>query len=199
MTVLALSALVSQLREAPARADTTRVVAIDGRGGSGKSTLAARLASLLEAPTVHMDDLFPGWDGLADAAPILHRWVLEPLSHGETARYRRYDWSRDAYGDDWVDVPRTETLVVEGCASGSRIAAPYLSLLLWVDAPLAVRFDRGMERDGDAFRPHWERWARQEDALFAAEGTRERADYRIDGAPSVAHDPSRYVVLAAPD
>ena len=194
MTVVALTDLVARLRESPARAGTTRVLAIDGRGGSGKTMLADRLASLLDASVVHMDDLFPGWDGLAAAAPILHRWVLEPLARGETARYRRYDWSRDAYGG-WVGVPPSDTLVVEGCACGSRIAAPYLSLLLWIEAPRTVRFDRGMRRDGETFRPHWERWARQEDAVFAAEGTRERADYRVDGAPSVPHDPEREVVL----
>ena len=194
MTVVALTHLVARLRESPARAGSTRVLAVDGRGGSGKTTLADRLASLLDAPVVHMDDLFPGWDGLAAAAPILRRWVLEPLARGEVARYQRYDWSRDAYGG-WVDVPPSDSLVVEGCACGSRLVAPYLSLLLWIDAPRTVRFDRGLRRDGEALRPHWERWARQEDALFAAEGTCERADYRIDGAPSVSHDPEREVVL----
>jgi cytidylate kinase len=194
VTVVALTDLVARLRESPARAGSTRVLAIDGRGGSGKTMLADRLASLLEAPVVHMDDLFPGWDGLAAAAPILRRWVLEPLARGGAARHRRYDWSRDAYGG-WVDVPPSDTLVVEGCACGSRLAAPYLSLLFWIDAPRKVRFDRGIRRDGETFRPHWERWALQEDALFAAEGTRERADYRVDGAPSVPHDPEHEVVL----
>ena len=153
MTVVALIDLVARLRESPARAGSTRVLAIDGRGGSGKTMLADRLAPLLDAPVVHMDDLFPGWDGLAAAAPILRRWVLEPLARGEAARHRRYDWSRDAYGG-WVDVPPSDTLVVEGCACGSRLAAPYLSLLFWIDAPRKVRFDRGMRRDGETFRPH---------------------------------------------
>jgi len=194
VTVVALTDLVARLRESPARAGSTRVLAVDGRGGSGKTMLADRLASLLDAPVVHMDDLFPGWDGLAAAAPILRRWVLEPLARGEPARYRRYDWLRDSY-NGWVDVPPSDTLVVEGCGCGSRLAAPYLSLLLWIDAPRTVRFDRGMRRDGETFRPHWERWALQEDALFAAEGTRERSDYRVDGFPSVPHDPEREVVL----
>jgi hypothetical protein len=37
----------------------------------------------------------------------------------------------------------------------------------------------GIARDGEAYRPHWERWAAQERAHFAAEGTRERADLRL--------------------
>jgi uridine kinase len=193
---LKLSDLVAQLREKPAHAGSTTVLAIDGRGGSGKTTLAERLARALDAPVLHMDDLYPGWDGLAAAAPLLREWILEPLARDGTARYRRFDWALDAYGA-WVEVPPSDTLVVEGCACGSRVVAPYLSMLLWVEAPNAVRFARGMERDGEAFRPHWERWAAQEDELFAAEGTRDRADYRIDGAPSEAHDPDLEVVLAA--
>jgi uridine kinase len=194
VTLLALDTLVAQVRQAPARAGSTRVVAVDGPGGSGKSTLAARLASLLEAPVVHMDDLYPGWDGLAAAGPLLRDWVLEPLARGRPVRYQRYDWSLDAYGD-WVDVPAADVLVVEGCASGSRIVAPYLTLLVWVEAPRDVRFARGIERDGEAYRPLWERWARQEDALFAAERTRERADYRVDGAPAPSCDQPRHVLL----
>jgi len=38
----------------------------------------------------------------------------------------------------------------------------------------------GMSRDGDSYAPHWRRWADQEDRLFAAEGTRARADLVID-------------------
>jgi hypothetical protein len=40
---------------------------------------------------------------------------------------------------------------------------------------------RGVERDGDAFAPHWEAWARAEDDHFAAENTAERADLTVDG------------------
>ncbi len=39
---------------------------------------------------------------------------------------------------------------------------------------------RGIARDGEAYRPHWERWAEQEARLYAADRTRERADLVID-------------------
>jgi uridine kinase len=194
VTLLSLDDLGARVRNSPARAGGTRVVAIDGPGGSGKSTLAARLARLLDAPAVHMDDLYPGWDGLARAAPLLNAWVIEPLLQGRLGRYRRYDWSLGAYRD-WVDVPPADALVVEGCGSGSRIVAPHLTMLLWVEAPREIRFARSIERDGEAYLPLWERWARQEDALYSAQRTRQRADYRIDGASDTAHDPDRHVVL----
>ena len=50
------------------------VVAIDGYSGSGKSTLAAALASLLPGwQVLHLDDWYPGWDGLAVGAQVARR------------------------------------------------------------------------------------------------------------------------------
>ncbi|HEU4543657.1 MAG TPA: uridine kinase [Jiangellaceae bacterium] len=185
--------LTEQIERTGPRAGTTRVVAIDGPAGSGKTRLAARLALPLRAPVVHMDDLFPGWDGLDDGPRRLLEWVLEPLATGRAARYRRFDWVSDRYAE-WVDVPGAGTLIVEGCGSGARSGAPYLSFLIWVEAPMATRMRRGIERDGETFRPHWNRWAEQELIHFAAEGTAARAHVRLDGAPTIAHDPELEVV-----
>jgi uridine kinase len=172
------------VRTAPPRAGTTRVVAVDGPSGSGKTVLAAELSDVLDgAPVVHMDDLYPGWDGLDEAVPRLLEWVLQPLSRGEPARYRRYDWPAGAYAEEH-QVPTSEVLVVEGVGSGALACAPYLSLLVWVEAPRPLRFERGIARDGEAYRPHWERWARQEDEHFRRNATRERADARVDTAPA---------------
>lgn len=171
--------IADRVRTAPPRAGTTTVVAVDGPAGSGKTTLAAALAERLGAPVVHMDDIYPGWDGLALAADAIADHVLRPLAMGRPARYRRWDWERDEYRE-WADVPEAPILIVEGCGSGSTPGAAYLSFLVWMEAPHDLRMTRGIERDGEGFRPHWERWARQEQALFAAERTRERADVRID-------------------
>jgi hypothetical protein len=176
--------LVRRAATAPPRAGTCRVVAVDGPSGAGKSTLATALGAALGAQVVRVDDLIPGWDGLSVASGIVRRDVVEPLTRGKGGRYRRYDWDRGEYAE-WCAVPRAPYLVVEGCASGSSELAPYLSLLVWVDAPLELRFARGMERDGETFRPHWERWETDSQALFAREGTAARADVRVDGSGPV--------------
>lgn len=164
---------------------------VDGPSGSGKSTLGERLAAALGgSPVLHMDDLYPGWDGLADAVPLLHERIVAPLAAGRAARYRRYDWVRGTYYAEEHDLGRPPLLVVEGVASGARVVAAHTVLLAWVEAPRAERFRRGIERDGEAYRPHWERWARQEDVHFAAERTRERADLLVDGAPATSHSPT---------
>jgi dephospho-CoA kinase len=157
------------------------VVAIDGPSGAGKSTLAELTAAELGAQVVHVDDLIPGWDGLTAGPEIVQRDILEPIAQGRDGGFRRYDWDRQEYAE-WWPVPRAAYLVVEGCASGTRPVAAYLSLLVWVDAPRELRFERGMERDGETFRPYWERWERQSQALWAADGTAGRADVVVDGS-----------------
>jgi hypothetical protein len=184
-----IETIIMRLAAAPARAGATRVLAIDGPSGAGKTTLAAAVANRLEnAPVVHLDHLYPGWDGLAAAVPRLVAWVLEPLAAGRPARYRRFDWPSARYAE-WHTLPKAPALVVEGAGAGARAAASYLSLLVWADAPEPVRHRRALARDGETYRPHWERWARQERAHFAAEGTRARAEVTLGETGAEAGDP----------
>ncbi|CAA9407162.1 MAG: hypothetical protein AVDCRST_MAG35-1223 [uncultured Quadrisphaera sp.] len=165
----------------PSSAGRTRVVAVDGPSGAGKTTFARVLVERAEErlgtapPLVQMDEIYPGWDGLAASVPVLVERVLEPIAQGHPAAYRRWDWDAERWGT-LVAVPLSGLVVVEGSGCGSRPARPYLGALVWVEAPAGLRMGRGLARDGEAYRPHWERWAEQEQALFAAEGTRERAD-----------------------
>jgi hypothetical protein len=169
------------LRGRPARARTTRVLAVEGRSGAGKSTFAAAVAAELGAPVIRMDDLYDGWDGLLAGADALLEWVLRPLAAGRPARWRRYDWGRGEYAEwhETVPGPPTGTLVVEGVGSGARQAAPYLSGLVWLEAGADVRRARALARDGDLYTPHWRRWARQEDRYYAAHDVRSRADLTV--------------------
>jgi len=186
---LALDELVAMTFDARNQQGATTVVAIDGPSGAGKSTLAGRLEAALGragVPTavVRMDDLYPGWEGLDDGVPHLLCWVLEPLSRKRTPRYHRYDWPTGRFAE-WKTVPTTQVLIVEGVGSGSTAAAPYLGMLIWIEAPRTVRFERGLERDGEAYRPMWERWALQEERMFAREHTRDRADVILDGTCAI--------------
>lgn len=180
--------LARRIHASEPSAGRTSVVAVDGPSGSGKTTFATRLSAHLKCPTVHMDDLYPGWYGLADSAARLVEWVLEPLSEGRPARYRRFDWDAGEYAE-WNTVPASGSLIVEGVGSGALAAAGHLSFLVWVEAPRGLRMERGIERDGEAFRPHWKRWAAQEARMFRESRTRERADLLVDGAPEHPQDP----------
>ncbi|HET7304382.1 MAG TPA: (d)CMP kinase [Segeticoccus sp.] len=166
-------------RDRTAGCGSTVVVAVDGPSGSGKTTLGRQLAATLGATLVHMDDLYQGWDGLAESPHLLEQHLLGPLSRGERAAYRRFDWDRGEPAG-WRAVSPTAFLVVEGVGAGARPAGQHVSLLVWLEADRRVRRARGLERDGDAYTPHWERWAAQERELFARDRTRERADVVID-------------------
>ncbi|MDP9220586.1 MAG: AAA family ATPase [Actinomycetota bacterium] len=172
--------LARRAREIPARAGTCRIVAVDGPSGAGKSTLADAIAAELGAQVVRLDDLIPGWDGLTAGPAITLRDVVRPIAGGNDGGYRRYDWHRGEYAE-WRPVPLAEHLVVEGCGAGVRDLAAYVSLLVWVEAERELRFERGIARDGQAFLPHWTKWEKDSQALFAVEQTRQRADVVVDG------------------
>jgi uridine kinase len=155
------------------------VVAVDGPSGAGKTSLAEQVRAGVErAAVVHLDDFYPGWQGLEAAVPRLVAWVLQPVSVGRPARWRRYDWAKRRYAE-WHEVPPCDVLVVDGVGSGARACAPYLDVLLWVETSESERYRRAMARDGVGYRPYWRRWAAAEQVHHAREVTRERADVRL--------------------
>lgn len=176
------------------------VVLIDGRSGSGKTTFALRLMQRLraagrEAQLLSLDNLYPGWDGLAAGS----RAVAEALAAGG---YRRYDWELGEFVE-WVPLDAESVLVIEGCGAVTRdnldAAAAWAERAgvraeragggivragggivrsVWIDAPAELRRRRALARDGEMFAPHWDRWAAQEDALFAVTQPETLADAR---------------------
>jgi len=165
------------------RCGATKVVAVDGPSGAGKTDFATALAERLpDAQLLHMDDLYPGWDGLEQAVTDVHDQVLAPLARGERATYRRWDWSRDRYAE-WHSLPATDLLLLEGVGSGARPGWHLESALIWLEADRDVRFRRGIERDGESYLPYWQDWSAREETLFAVDGTRSRADLIIDTSP----------------
>lgn len=171
-------------RERAPRLAGSRLVCLDGPAGSGKTTLAAAVADLatsagLDTRVVHMDDLYDGWDGLPRVGEALAP-LLTPLSHGGPGRYRRYDWHRAAPAGT-VTVPPAPLLVLEGVGSGLAAWARHQTLLVWVEAPSALRLARGLERDGADLADRWRAWRTAEDLHHAADRTRQRADLVVDG------------------
>lgn len=143
------------------------IVLIDGRSGAGKSTLAALLAQLLDAQVLALDSVYPGWDGLRAGADAVIEGVLRPRSLGLTGRWVRWDWVRDEPAEPH-DVDPRSTLIVEGSGILTPISAAFADASVWVDSPSRSRRQRALDRDGDTYRPHWDRWAAQEEAHLAS-------------------------------
>jgi uridine kinase len=167
----------------PARLGDTRLVCIDGPAGSGKTTLAGRIAAALgeDAVVVHLEDLYAGWT-LVGAVARLQAGVLRPIAQGRRGSVRPFDWAAARFAPDPVPVPPRAVLVVEGCGSCSRALDACTTLRVWVEAPAELRTARGLARDGVHLAPQWRRWQIMEADHFAADGTRARADVRVDGS-----------------
>ncbi len=177
-----LTRLVAAARLEEARLGAIRLVLVDGPAGSGKTTLAARLAAALGgAQVLHSDDMYEGWSGLATLREVLVEQVFEPLARGEDAGFAVWDWASGQRGEV-LGVPASDFLVIEGVGVAQRDARPFASLVVYVEAPWAERLRRGIERDGEEMRAHWERWQLEELEFLAEHGTREAADAIVDGA-----------------
>lgn len=86
-------------------------------------------------------------------------------------------------------VAPAEAVLLEGVTSARRAVADRLTMAIWIEAPPSERLTRELARDGERARADWERWGAAEDAHFARDRARARADVLVDGAPALPHDP----------
>ena len=145
-------------------------VLIDGRSGAGKTEAAESLHKLLQCQLVHLDDVYPGWAGLASATKAVSTNILSTAK--QRAGYRQWDWHADAYGP-WRNLNPREDLIVEGAGtvSAETVAAARQRsgrrvLTAVLEAPEEKRKTRVRHRDGDP-NEWWGMWAAQENTHFA--------------------------------
>ncbi|MGM7696698.1 hypothetical protein [Microbacterium sp. A84] len=158
------------------------VVLIDGRAGAGKSTLARIVAAnwpLAGRPQlIALDSLYPGWDGLdAGVERALHD-ILRPHARGLLSTWRRWDWEQETEAEASAVTPALG-VILEGCGALNPATARIADVRVWVESPEAPRKRRAFERDGDGFRPHWDRWAVQEQRHIDRDDPRALADITI--------------------
>ncbi|MDI3194752.1 chorismate-binding protein [Pseudarthrobacter sp. AL07] len=158
------------------------IIAIDGRSGAGKTTLAIELAAQLrnhhKVALFHLEDIYPGWNGLTAGIERYVSTVLTPLSRAEPATWTSWDWDRHYDGDTRVTLP-AEIVIIEGVGAAAADARPMLSAVIWADAPDDIRRKRALDRDGGTYEPFWDQWAAQENAWLAADDVRRQADIRV--------------------
>ena len=114
------------------------IIAVDGRSGAGKTTLAVELAARLrehhKVSLFHLEDIYPGWNGLATGIERYVATVLTPLSQGEAAEWVSWDWERHYDGALHVTLP-AEIVIVEGVGAAADAARPMLDAIVWVESP----------------------------------------------------------------
>ena len=186
---MTMAELAARLAQTEPRLGRTRLIAVDGRSGSGKTWLASELATPLDAPVIHLDDLYPGWDGLAKTADVLAEWVIGPLSKGKPARWRRFDWDTMSYAE-WHTTEAAGVVVLEGCGSIRSTLAGAYAARIWVEAQAAARRQRLRARpDWTAYEPFARQWAAGEDQLYRTEHTRRHCDVIVENPPPAIAGP----------
>ncbi|MFK4297162.1 para-aminobenzoate synthetase [Arthrobacter sp. GAS37] len=158
------------------------IIAIDGRSGAGKTTLAVELAARLrmhhKVSLFHLEDIYPGWNGLAAGIERYVTTVLAPLRHGDAAEWVSWDWEKHYDGRSHVTLP-AEIVIVEGVGAAASAARPMLDAVVWVDAPDDDRRRRAMARDGSSYEPFWDSWAAQEDEWLETDDVLDHTDVRV--------------------
>ena len=155
----------------------TPVVLIDGRAGSGKSTFARLLQDQVFQETkqspkvIHMDDLYPGWEGLAQGSQYVVENILKPIKLAGKAQWQGWDWANNKRGgpdpgNGWREFDGENMLIVEGCGAVTGQSAELADLAIWIEADSQTRRQRFEARDRGVFSNFWHSWSVQEDEFF---------------------------------
>lgn len=157
-----------------------RRILIDGRSGSGKTELARALVEgWPAAQLVRLDSIYPGWDGLDEGSLAVPRILSDH-------RWREWDWAAAEPGA-WHELDPARPVIIEGVGALSRASRPLADVALWVELGAAERKRRALDRDGELYAPHWDRWAAQEDRFIARERPQRLADAIVPGPDAAEH------------
>lgn len=158
-----------------------KIFLIDGRSGAGKSTLAQHYAQLHNAQIVSLDEMYPGWDGLAQGSV----GVASALHSG---KYRVWDWAEQRY--DRIIGLTQASLIFEGCGAitATNIEAARRSgnvHAVWVECEELERERRVNQRENVSISTWWDRWARQEDEHISTHNPVRLADEVVVSTPNI--------------
>lgn len=159
---IAVDQIISAIAQVAA---SNPVVLIDGRSGAGKTSLARTLVARWplrgRVQLVALDSIYPGWDGLDDGVALAKDLILTPHAKGLVGVWQRWDWTVGEPAEAHAVDPSLP-LIVEGSGVLTPTTARLADVRVWLESPPASRKQRALARDGETYRPHWERWARQE-------------------------------------
>ena len=176
--------ILSAISEISAHKTEPILIAIDGPAGSGKTSLANQLSNKLNsATTIHMDDLYNGWEDALTPTLTRHleEWILDPLTQQATVKYQKFDWTSSEYGSP-IEVRDIELLILEGVGAAQEIIRQSADLTIWIEVGPQIGLARVLNRDGDQLLPYMLKWQERERAHFLKDQTKENCQIFIDGS-----------------
>jgi len=181
-----LQKLKDSLPKLTAKCGECAVITIDGPAGSGKTTLAKELSSSLDSCyTIHMDDLYEGWDStLTPKLTAKLKTILSCVQNENRINFLPFDWVESRFASE-VDLPTTKYLIIEGVGSGQIAIRDFVSLSLWIEVLPDLGLERVIKRDGPLVAEFMPAFIVAQNAHFEKEATKKSADYRLSGQSTV--------------
>ena len=157
--------------------------AIDGPAGAGKTTYAAQLEAELSVSatvkTIHMDDLYNGWDNALSNAlsEILDRISTAHLA-GRECVIKKFNWSTMQFDSEEIITP-TDFLIIEGVGAAQQIVRESGAVTYWLDIEPEIGLQRVLARDGAHIEVQMRQWQIDQDKHFARDETRENCEFKL--------------------
>ena len=157
--------------------------AIDGPAGAGKTTYAAQLEAELSVSatvkTIHMDDLYNGWDNALSNAlsEILDRISTAHLA-GRECVIKKFNWSTMQFDSEEIITP-TDVLIIEGVGAAQQIVRESGAITYWLDIEPEIGLQRVLARDGAHIEVQMRQWQIDQDKHFARDETRENCEFKL--------------------
>ena len=160
------------------------VISIDGPAGSGKTTLSRALENYLTGKsvtcqTIHMDDLYNGWDdALTEALAKKLSLLIASHEEGSSLTFSRYDWHA-AHCLDPVSLPPSRILILEGVGSSPRAIRDRISLSIWIECASDIGLERVLKREPLIDHGRMKQWQLREREYFAGDESKIAANIKL--------------------
>jgi uridine kinase len=159
------------------------IIAVDGPAGAGKTTLASTISLALSprmsTTVIHMDELYPGWEGaLGDELAKTLTWLTSCHKAAKPLLYSSFNWVASEFADP-KSHPSTHLLILEGVASAQIAIEETLATSIWLDLDPLIGYQRVIDRDGEKISREMTQWLVMQEQHFAVDRTKERCEFLL--------------------